>query len=1118
MNKKLQWPSQARWKELKFYVIRMKIFLFLTLISVLQSTAGVYSQNGLISLKLHDASFAQAMTEISEQSDHLFIFSNDEVNLEEKINLVIKNATLDEALKKVLVNTSLDYKIVENYIVLSPSTARKLKPVPANIVPEPRKIRGTVTSAADGQPMPGVNVYFKGTTVGISTDINGKYELLVPDNAQILVFSLIGMKVEEVAIGKRTEINMVLVEQEVRLNEIVVVGYGTQIKRDLTGSIGKVDVSELKSFTAPGFETVLQGQTAGVQVQQGSGKLGEAIMMRIRGSSSVSASNQPLYVVDGVPITTENQGDLSNQPTNPLTDINFNDIESIQVLKDASAAAIYGSRASNGVVLITTKKGKSGKTNYALNYIFGVNQPSHLRDWCNRAEYLELMDESLNNSVDDNGLIWGWKTPDELKDVYIPGWRDGTDTDWQNEAFQNGLLQRVNLSATGGTEKTRFYTGITYDNQDGILIGNNIQKISGRLNLDQEASKHISFGINMNLVQTTLDRIVEDNAFANPIQMVAIPSAQSVIDPATGEYNTKTVYYNSLIDYRDAQNKTQVFRAFVNIYGQIKFTDWLSFRSEFGTDILTQHEKNYYGRYTNWGKPGGLSINREVSVYNYNTNNYFSFDKTWKDIHTLNVVAGMSFQNSSSSGTSMEGRGFISDDFKNMSSAAEITDYTGWGYGNSYLSYFTRANYKLNKKYLLSLSGRLDGASRFGNDNRYGFFPAASLGWIMSEEQFLKTSKAISFMKLRFSIGKTGNSEIGNYAALGLYDGVNYVGVTGLTPSQLENPGLSWEETTQLDIGLDFGLFKDRISGQVDLYHKKTTDMLLYRSLPATSGYTEVIMNVGSLENRGIEFSLKSHNTTRALKWTTEFNIAFNKNKVLSIDGPEIAYGVNYVIEGEEIGVFKMAEYAGVHPMTGDALFYKNDGSGLTTNNYNEAKTVVAGSPNPDFIGGLTNIFTYYQFDLNILMSFVYGNKIYMSADRYLSANAESWDNQSTSQLNRWQKPGDITDVPQARFDSRNGSQHSTRYLEDGSFLRVRNVAFGYNLPARVTQKINFDKVRIYVSGQNLLTFTKYPGFDPEVNSLSAGASTQANNVSMGVDFFTAPQMRSLICGIEVNF
>jgi TonB-linked SusC/RagA family outer membrane protein len=1118
MKKTLQVPHWYQWEEFRYSILRMKILLFLTLFGVMQSTAGVYSQNNRISLKLRNVTFGNAMNEISAQSDHLFIYSNNEVNLEEKINLELKNATLDEALKQVLFNTGLDYKIVENYIILTPEAAKRSSQRTTVSPPLLREIHGVVTNAKDGLPLPGVNVFVKGTTVGTATDINGKYELNIPDKAEILVFSLMGMKVEEVAIGQRTEINMVLTEQQFGLQELVVVGYGTQIKRDLTGSIGKVEVGDLRSFTAPSFESVLQGQTAGVMVQQGSGKLGEAITMRIRGASSVSASNQPLYVVDGVPITTDNQGSLSNQPTNPLSDINFNDIESIQVLKDASAAAIYGSRASNGVVLITTKKGKSGKTNYQLNYTFGMNQPSRKREWLNRSEYLELLDESLSYATDENGLIWGWKTPDELKDVYIPGWRNNVDTDWQNEAFQNGFLQRANASASGGSDKTRFYTGITYDNQDGILIGNNIEKVSGRLNLDQQASERISFGMNLNLVKTNLNRVVEDNAYANPIQLMAIPPAQQVIDPATGEYNTKTVYYNSLIDYRDAQNKTEVLRAFANVYGQVKFAEWLSFRSEFGTDVLSQHEKNYYGRNTNWGKPAGLAINREVSVYNYNTNNYFSLDKEWNNAHSLNVVAGMSFQKSTSNGTSLEGRGFISDDFKNISSAAEITEYSGWGYGNSYLSYFSRANYKLHDKYLLSLSGRMDGASRFGSDNRYGIFPAVALGWIMSEERFLKESNLVSFLKLRFSIGKTGNSEIGNYAALGLFDGVNYVGITGLTPAQLRNPELRWEATTQADLGIDFGIIKDRISGQIDVYQKKTTDLLLYRSLPATSGYTQVIKNVGSLENKGLEVSIRSHNLTGTLKWNTEFNIAFNRNNVISIDGPEIAYGANYVIEGEELGVFKLVEYAGVHPMTGDALFYRNDGSGLTTSNYNEAKPVIVGSPNPDFIGGLSNSFIYKQFDLNILLNFVYGNEVYMSGDRYLSANAESWDNQSHDQLDRWQKPGDITDVPQARFDSRNGSQHSTRYLEDGSYLRVRNITLGYNLPQQATQKIKLNKVRVYLSGQNLFTFTSYPGFDPEVNSMSAGASTQAYNVSMGVDFFTAPQMRSVICGIEVNF
>ena len=1099
---------------------RMKIFVFVMLAVVLQANAGLYSQTAMLNLRLSEVTLNEAFSVISDQTGVVFFYSNDLIDDMQVVSYHAEDILLEVALAELLAGMNIDFALHDNYVVLSATPEVNVPEQREVQAPDDRRqISGQVLDAEDNLPMPGVSVYLKGTTIGTITDIDGNYSLRIPADARILVFSLVGMETVEERVGDREAINVVMHAAQIGLDEVVVVGYGTQIRREMTGSIGSIDSESIAAIPSHSFESALAGQTAGVFVGQNSGRLGEAFTIRIRGASSVSASNQPLYVIDGMPVTSQTQTSPGNHPTSPLADINPNDIESVQILKDASAAAIYGSRASNGVVLITTKRGQTGDTRFNVNVSTGINQAANLREWLNAEEYLQLIDEALDYATDDNGLIWGWETPDGIKDVYIPGWRDGHDVDWQQEALQNGIQSKVNFSAAGGTDNTRFYAGITYDDQEGIIIGNSLERISARLNLDQSVGDKMSFGMSANFVRTLIHRVENDNAWANPMQLVAMPPVQPVIDPETGEYNTRTVYYNSLINHRDASNVSTAYRTFLNAYGEYDILQNLSFRTEIGTDILNQQEKTFYGRLTNWGSPNGLGEERSANVLNYNINNYFTYSVGMGEHHHLSMVAGMAAQKSTSDGTFMQGRGFPTDDFKNMQSAAEITGYDGWGYGHSYLSYFSRANYKFMEKYLLGLSARVDGSSRFGADNRYGFFPSVSAGWIMSDEPFLRDARQLSFLKLRASYGLTGNSEIGNYEALGLFRGVNYPGYSGLLPSQLRSPDLRWESTSQVDIGIDFAFLNDRISGQVDYYRKHTDDLLLRRSLPATSGYTSVTRNVGSLRNYGWEFSIRSHNLRgRGISWVTDFNISFNRNEVLNIDGPEISYGVNYVIEGEEIGVFKMPEYAGVHPMTGDALFFKNDGSGQTTANYNEAQRLIVGSPNPDFVGGLSNSIRYGAFDLNILFNFVYGNDVYLSGGRYQSANAEWWDNQTRDQLDRWQQPGDITDVPQARFDQRNGSQHSSRYLYDGSYLRLRSLNIGYSLPQSLIARAGFSQARLFITGYNLFTITNYPGYDPDVNSLGTGTSAQAANVVMGIDFYTTPQIRSVLFGIDLSF
>ncbi|MBS0010560.1 MAG: TonB-dependent receptor [Bacteroidales bacterium] len=986
------------------------------------------------------------------------------------------------------------------------------------IFAQEKTVTGTVTSADDGMTIIGATVNIKGTTTGVTTGLDGQYSINAREG-DILVYRFVGMKTQEITVGSGNVYDIVMELDNVGLDEIVVIGYGSAIKRELSGSITKVETEGLAEIPSVSFESAIQGKTAGVFIEQASGKLGETVKMRIRGSSSISANNQPLYVIDGVPVTSVNLSNSGNQPTSPLADINMADVESIQILKDASAAAIYGSRASNGVVVITTKSGQAGDTKFNVSYTTGVSEPSRLREWLNADQYLELFDESMEN-VSEGGLVWGWLPKEDIWEIFVGDqWDQGWDTDWQSEAFQKGSINRVNLSASGGTEKGSFYAGMSYDNTVGILRGNEMNKFNGRISLDQKSGDKFAYGVNLSLMRTEMDRVENDNAFATPLQLVAQAPVTPVYDPDTGELNKNTIYYNGLISLRDSYNNQVTFRTLGNVYGTYEIIKGLTFKTDFGTDIIDLREKNFWGRETIGAGPAGEAQNRSVRVVNYNWDNYLTYVMV-RGEHDLNLVGGMSYQESTTLGSDIQGKGFPTDDFQNIASAAEATVFSSWEVGTSYLSYFARSNYMYDNRYLFTLSGRVDGSSRFGVENRYGFFPAGSAGWIVSEENFMDAiENTLSYLKIRTSYGLTGNSGIPDYAHLALYSGVNYAGRNGLKATQLASNELGWETTAQFNIGLDFGLFNNRLTGEIDYYNKQTTDLLLYRTLPSTSGFTGVWSNVGELENKGVEFALRSNNLSGSFKWTTDFNIAFNRNKVLNVDGPEITpNGLNYVMENQPIGVFKMRKYAGVDKDNGDALYYVEEGSDETTNNYNLAEPMIVGSPNPIFTGGLTNRFEYRGFDLDILLSFVYGNKIYNGGGIYQSANADWFDNQTVDQMDRWQEPGDITYVPQARLGMGNGTRDSDRYLTDGSYLRVRNINFGYNLPQSMLKRMNMASARIFIGVQNLYTLTGYKGWDPEVNWVGTSRDTQSQNIIQGYDFYTAPQARTYLVGINLTF
>lgn len=989
-----------------------------------------------------------------------------------------------------------------------------------------KEVTGRVTDAEDGSPLAGVTVKVKNLTNSTTTGVDGSFRISVPESATTLVFSSIGYTELEVTISSL--MNVTLAKQDRVLSEVVVVGYGETIKRSVTGSISKIGGKEVENLPVQSFESALQGKAPGVVVESGSGKVGQGIKMRIRGTSSISASSQPLYVVDGLPVISNSLSDMGNEETNPLVDINPNDIESIEVLKDASASAIYGARAANGVVLITTKKGKFGrKTTIEANVNTSFSNPARKFKYLNAKQYTDLILEMARNDGQtdfDNGIT-GYPTAQSAIDDYTGywesvldffslglDWRNGeVDTDWQKALYnKNANATQADLSFSGGNDKTRFFISGFYNTQEAIVINNKFFRYGGRLNLDHQATDYLNVGINLAVNRSQLNRVSNDNAFSTPGQLVAQLPISPIIDPNTNKTNRNTLYANGLLDAEFNTDKQATFRSIGNAFANVKIAPWLQFRSEFGADIFNMYQEQYNG------KEGidGAGIGRGAFIYSqsvtFNTNNYFSIAPRIDDNNKVSAVLGMSYLQNDTRQAAASGENYPSDAVKNLTGASDITAGQSTNSRYTFLSYFLRANYSFQDKYLLSASVRTDASSRFGPNNRYGWFPAVSAGWVLSEENFLRGVNFLSFLKLRASYGLTGNAEIGEGAYFALYGISNYPSMPGFVPTQLGNDDLRWEKTAQADVGLEFGFLNNRITGEFDIYDKKTEDLLLGVNIPATTGFTTLVQNLGTMTNKGVELLINTRNIeTRDFKWSTSFNIGFNKNKVVDIKGQVITSGVQRAIEGQPIGSFFLQRFVGADPQTGEAVYLDIDGK--ETSVYSNASRVVVGHSMPDFTGGFTNTFAYKGIDLSVFFTFSKGNDVYNAGGIYQAAGfGGGIDNQTTEILDRWQQPGDITRIPKVSYDFATGQNASSRWLYDGSYIRLRNVTLGYTLPARVSNLLKISSARLFVTGMNLWITTKYPG-DPEVNTATLG------NIAGGQDFYTIPQPRSITAGLNVR-
>jgi TonB-linked SusC/RagA family outer membrane protein len=1007
-------------------------------------------------------------------------------------------------------------------------------------------VTGKVTDEQTGAPIAGASVTVKGEKTGVVTEADGSFSITTNSSAKSLLISFVGYADKEVTITS-SALNVALTQSSKSLNDVVVVGYGTKMRKDITGSVSQVNAKNITNTPATSFETAIQGRAAGVFVQQQNGKLGQAINVTIRGGSSVTGGNQPLYVVDGIPVTS---GDLSGNGsyTDALSDINMNDIASIEILKDASSAAIYGSRASNGVVLITTKKGRAGTSKIEFNYFTGVQNPTGKREFLNAKQYVDFLTQAALGAAKQD-VIYGYEPnlhvakQDEIDYVesrftrYSAGnedWKTGkVNTDWQDYAFQHAPISQYDLNVSGGTDKTKVFISGQYLDQTGIITANQFKRYSARLNIEQHIRDWLFVGANMNFARSKNNRLSDDDQFSSPLQIVALSPITPVIDPRTGLIsgaldpetgapNTNyPVYFNPMLAYgNDAYYHTLVNRTFGDVYLNATILPALIFRSEFGMDQLNQTEDSYFGRLTarDVGVPHGDGSYRTTQALSYTTNNYFNYKKTFADVHNLDITVGMSYEQHNFDFSEADAQEFPSDAFKKLTAGAVKTGATSSSTGDVLLSYFARVNYKFNDKYLVALSDRIDGSSRFSK--QYGSFPAASVGWVLSEEKFLENNKFLNFLKLKAGYGLTGNNEIGDFDARALYTSAAYGGQAGQIPSQLGNPNLKWETTIGTDIGFESSILNNRIDIDFDYYVRKTKDLLLLVQVPGTTGFPDQLQNVGNLYNKGFEIEINTTNiSTRNLRWTSSFNFSRNKNKVTNLGGQVLGSDVNKAMEGQPLGVFYTREFAGADPANGDALYYKNtlksDGTldRSTTNDYNQANDVVVGDPNPDFIYGLGNTVTYRDFDLDVLLQGVYGNQIFNGGGQYMSSSASNgFDNQTIDQLAAWKKPGDKTMVPEARLFYPNGTDNSSRYISDGSYMRVKSVTLGYNLSKNLITRWKLDHLRVYVRAQNLFTFTNYKGWDPEVT-----ADFYNDNINKGYDFYSAPQFKTITVGLNIG-
>lgn len=986
-----------------------------------------------------------------------------------------------------------------------------------HLLAQNKTVTGRVTDEK-GNPVAGANVVAKGTKAGASTTPDGSFSINVPSTAKTLIISSVGFGTQEAAIGPNGTVSVILSTEGKGLQEVVVVGYGTQKKSDMTASVAKVGGDKVADVPFSSVDQILQGKAAGMQSVTFSGQPGANQQIRIRGISSYTASAQPLFVIDGIQI---NSGDLSRLTTssNVLANINPDDIESVSILKDAAATAIYGSRGGNGVIIITTKRGKSGKTQLKVSAEVGNNKVGDMPPSAkplNSSQWLGLFKEAIVNAG------FSQATADATAATYGDG---SVDTHWFDVVTRSGKQQQYNMSAAGGDEKTKFYISGGYFKQEAATIGADLSRISSIINIDHTVSKKLNLSLNLQPSFTTEHAPLSNGSqFGNPILDVFFLRPTQNPYNADGTLNISRAskdfsqIYNPLYIAANDQHNYGTFQGIGSAQARYNILDNLHFTTKMGLQYSSLEEYQYNNPYHGDGlAQNGRGYAYYTRYFLYDWTNQLDYHLNINKAKTLTADARLGYEAISSKGY------FINAAAQNFpprliesTVAATVTDGKANGSDYTFNSIYSSLSINYLGKYILTGNYRRDGSSRFSASNKYGNFPAASFAWYVSKENFFNNINFVNDFKIRASYGSSGNAEIGNYPwqTLEVYGGgANYNNQPGGTFSSLGNPTLTWEKTNQLDLGFDAAIWKNRISLVFDYYDKNTSALLFSVPLSQTTGFGGLLTNLGKLENKGIEITINATPvTTKDFNWDLSFNFTHNKNTIKTIPAgqTQIAYGTGLVLKpGMDIQTFYLRQWAGVDPATGNPLWFTDDTKGTTTTNYNAAaRSFNVGSASPKFYGGFSNTFTYKFISVSGDFYYNYGNKVYDSWYFYLADWVQPSFGKYQLDLQRWQKPGDITNVPKAVYGSTNFSTSgSTRMLYKGDYIRLRNLTVSYNMTPSLLKKVHLNSFKFYVRGTNLWTKTydKNLTIDPEVGV--AGAS----NLNI---FYN----KSLTAGVNIGF
>ena len=1001
-----------------------------------------------------------------------------------------------------------------------------------------RQIEGTVISQEDKEPLIGATVIVKGSLSGAETDLDGHFTLEVDPDAKFIIVDYIGMKQTQVPIPKSGILNVALQPEAMNLDEVVVTGYGNFSRSSFTGSANTLRADLLKEMPVVSIEQKLQGMTSGVNITGSSGQPGANASIRIRGMGSFNASNEPLFVIDGVPVTSGNLSTgsgseasyMNNAKTNIMSTLNPNDIESMQVLKDASSAAIYGAQAANGVILITTKQGSKGRTRVTLNASTGFSDAAvDFRPTLNGEQRRELLYEGLVNYAQDQiakDPASFTQTPEEHANIgaYTSVPALGY-TDWKDVLMRQAVHQNYEASVSGGSENTTVYSSLGYQKQEGLVENSSMERYSGRFNVQQKIGKRGEAGANLMFSQVNQEMNEERTSSINPFYCMAVatPPSYPVFNEDGSYANTYPgTNVNPLRDMRTDYNRVRMTRIFGTAHGAVEIIKGLKLKEVLSYDYSIQKDARYFNALSGAGPKSGSDAQSSKGFIEYGkliSSTSLNYVRTFANKHHLDVLAAYeaeSFQTDKAAGEKSK---MPSDQLFEPDNAAVINSFVSSTQDYRLLSYLTRLNYDYDNRYYIAGSFRRDGSSRLAPEHRWGNFWSVSGMWHLGAEDFMKAVKPVlSDVKIRASYGVNGNQPGSYYGYMGLYSyGKNYMDNPGSYESTQANPNLKWEKNYNMNLGLDLA-FIDRIFVTLEYYNRDTKDLLYNRPISATTGFLNYLGNLGQLNNKGVELEVRSLNISNAdFNWTTVLNLTHNKNKIVALDG-----NLDQVVEsswfirkiGLPFNTFYVKEFAGVDPSSGNALYYKNteDENGnldrTLTQDVNEAQAVPYKQVDPKISGGLTNILSYKWFDLAFTLSYSLGGYSFDKTGTYIETDGASEGNRNLPiyELDRWQKPGDITDIPRfvlGRSDKVSGG--SSRFVHSTDHLRLKNLTFGFTLPHNWTDKVLLDKVRVYFSGSNLLTWAKWKQYDPEVP------------VS-GEVFCETPPMRTFSFGVEVNF